>query len=570
VIRVVSVEAMRHIEAAADAGGLTYSMMMENAGRAAAQRALEMLTGLAEPRVAILVGSGNNGGDGLVAGRYIAERDDVQVHFYLLKRREEDDPNFKAVQDADLFIAYAEDDHDQRVLRNLVASADLVIDALFGIGIRLPIKGKAGRVLRATNQVLKSRREEQPEERTVYPTRPDLDARLPAPRVLAIDCPSGLDCDSGQLDTNAIQADETITFIAAKPGLFRFPGAAAVGALSVASIGVSGELPELQKIEHMLADGGSIGQLLPDRPVDGHKGTYGKVMVIAGSVNYSGAPALAAEAAYRAGAGLVTVGAPGQVVAALSAKLTEPTWLILPHDMGVLSEQAVPLIMEQVSDYQALLLGPGWNQEETTGNLLRQLLETSRKTIKPRNRRGIGFLTDSAQDKAPEETAVTLPPLVIDADGLNLLARIGEWWKLLPEGTIITPHPGEMSRLAGMETGEIRNDPWKVAIEKARAWNLILVLKGAHTLITTPDGQLTVLPFKTDALSTAGTGDILAGLIAGMLAQGLQPYEAAVAGGYVHGLAGELAARDFGSGRGVVAGDLFQRIPAALDLIDRG
>ena len=175
----------------------------------------------------------------------------------------------------------------------------------------------------------------------------------------------------------------------------------------------------------------------------------------------------------------------------------------------------------------------------------------------------------SETDSAAESDAIKLPPVVIDADGLNLLSEIDDWWTLLPEGTIITPHPGEMARLAKMEIEDVQTNRWQLASEKAPEWKVVLVLKGAHTLIAHPDGRVVVLPFKESALATAGTGDVLAGIIAGLLAQGLQPFDAALVGGYLHQLAGAEAVRKIGNGRSVIAGDVLESIADAYRLLER-
>ncbi len=228
-MKIVSIDKMRQIEAAADAAGVTYDIMMQNAGRATTDRALAIIDGVDNAQVAVLIGPGNNGGDGLVAGRLIAQESKAQVGFYLLKRRDKNDPNFKAAQESGLPFTYAKDDDDNRVLHDMLNSANLIIDALFGIGVRLPIKGTASTLLRNVNQILNERRSERPEATTIIPVLPSHTARRPSQYMLAVDCPSGLECDTGELDKNAIPADETVTFIAAKPGLFTFPGAAAVG-----------------------------------------------------------------------------------------------------------------------------------------------------------------------------------------------------------------------------------------------------------------------------------------------------------------------------------------------------
>jgi NAD(P)H-hydrate epimerase len=560
---------MREIEAAADAAGISYDTMMQNAGRAAAERGLKIIEGLPDARVTVLVGPGNNGGDGLVAARIIAAEGKALVRCYLLKRRADSDAHFKAALDAGLFMAYAEDDQQYRVLRNMVASSDLVVDALFGIGAKLPIKDEAGKVLRSINQALNERRSEALEHITLQPAAPDKLHQPHLPYMLSLDCPSGLNCDTGVLDKNAIKANETVTFIAAKAGLLAFPGAAAVGKLSVAPIGIPQDLPVLKEINVTLVDVELVHGLLPQRALDSHKGTYGKALIVAGSVNYIGAPSLAAQAAYRLGTGLVTVGAPQPVVSALAAQLPEPTWLLLPHDMGVISEKAAELIREELPNYQALVLGPGWGRENTTRTLLTELFSAAVEAPARRARRAIGFLstkgeTAEGSDKSPNP----FPPLLIDADGLNLLSEIDEWWKLLPPNTILTPHPGEMARLAKLTTQDVQAKRVEIASQKAAEWRAVVVLKGAHTVVAAPDGRTAILPFKTDALAKAGTGDVLAGVIGGLLAQGLTPYDAAVAGAYVHGLAGQLAAEWLGSSRSVIARDVIDSLAEALSVLE--
>jgi NAD(P)H-hydrate epimerase len=198
---------------------------------------------------------------------------------------------------------------------------------------------------------------------------------------------------------------------------------------------------------------------------------------------------------------------------------------------------------------------------------LTKLFEKPATTTKRTARRKIGFMFDNTATADADVSDTNLPPLVIDADGLNLLSEIENWWTLLPPRTILTPHPGEMARLAGMETDEVQSNRWEIAARKAADWNAIVVLKGAHTVIAESDGRVAVLPFKTDALATAGTGDILAGAITGLLAQGLSPFEAAFVGGYIHGLAGQQAAEWLGSTRAVIAGDVLDSLTDAIALV---
>jgi NAD(P)H-hydrate epimerase len=570
-IKIVSIAQMREIEAAANATGLTYDVMMENAGSAVARRAIELLRELPDPndsRVTVLVGTGNNGGDGLVAARVIAQNSPAQVRVYLLKKRPEDDPQLSAARAAGLFIADAEDDQRYRVLTNMIASGNILIDAVFGIGVKLPLRDEALKVLRAVHKALTTSEDvEEPLEGEVITPEMGIAPKQPSrPYILAVDCPSGLNCDTGEIDKNAIAADETVTFIAAKPGLLMFPGAESVGKLTVATIGVPASTNELKAEKRILVDAEYARELLPARTSNTHKGSFGKTLIIGGSVNYTGAAGMAAQAAYRSGAGLVAVGTPAPVAAALAANLLEATWLLFPHDMGVLAESAAPLIRTEAANYTSMVIGCGINHEKTTREMLRDLFTQNKG--KPPAKRGIGFMTPaSVNGESDDADSAPLPQLIIDADGLNLLSEIDEWWTLLPERTILTPHAGEMGRLAKLEREKVERDRWKIVLEKAAEWKCVVLLKGAHTLIADLEGQLAVLPFKTSALSTAGTGDVLAGLIGGFLAQGVKPFDAAVLSGYLHGLAGLDAARRLGGERTVIAGDVLESLPAALKML---
>ncbi|MEB2288843.1 MAG: NAD(P)H-hydrate dehydratase [Anaerolineae bacterium] len=566
--KIVTTEQMRAIERAADSQGHSYAAMMEMAGRAVAERVKQLLDGIEQPRVAVIVGPGNNGGDGLVAARLLAEElADASVGAFLLRPRGDDDDVFVRARDAGVFIASAADDKaaGYRVLQNLVANADVLIDALFGTSLRLPIKGDAAKVLQTVHKAMALRRAERPAPPYTTPADPDLTAPDDGPIIVAVDCPSGLDCDTGALDKLTLPAHETVTFAAAKPGLLTFPGAEIVGTLHVADIGLPPRLPELGEIALTLVDAAAVRARLPQRPRDSHKGTFGKALVVAGSLNYTGAAYLAAAAAYRVGAGLVTVGAPQIIVPVLAGMLPEATWLLLPHDLGVINEAAVKVLRAELAGYSALLLGPGFGREDMTGEFLRELLRPQEEV---RRSRAIGFVPDEPANEAARP-ATDLPPLVIDADGLNLLAAMDDWPRLLPPGTILTPHPGEFARLARLEREEVQANRLSLAQAKAAEWNCVVVLKGAFTVVAAPDGQTAVEPFATSALASAGTGDVLAGAIAGLLAQGLAPFDAALCAGWLHGLAGVRAAELMATAISVTAGDVLEALPDTLALVAR-
>lgn len=558
-VKIVTIEEMRTIERATDAAGVSYAQMMQHAGAAVADVVIELLDEYSlSGRVVVLVGPGNNGGDGLVAARVIAEETAAQVDCYLLKARDEDDEVYSDALDARVDMTLAVGDADWRELRRLLRDADVVVDALLGTGARLPVEGTLKDLLVETAVAIEERGAAEDDTFTLLvPALPEIE--LPErPAVVAVDCPSGLDCDTGELDPAALAADVTVTFAAAKFGQLMFPGAGAVGQLAVAGIGTPPGLPELDAVSAELVTGERVREMLNPRSIDSHKGTYGRAAIVAGSVNYVGAVALAAEAAYRVGAGLVTAAVPASIQIALASQIREATWLLLPQDMGVISAGALDVLHDDLGEVDGVLLGPGLGQEEPTSAFLRGLLQG----VSQAKKGSLGFAR--REEVEPDASSYAFSaPLVIDADGLNLLAEIKGWPGLLPADTILTPHPGEMARLCQIDTAEVLSDRFGVAREKAAAWGAIIVLKGAFTLVAHPDGRLAVIPFATDALATAGTGDVLAGCIVGLLAQGLTPFEATVVAAYVHALAGDLAGRDLG-GRAVMAGDVLHALPDAL------
>jgi NAD(P)H-hydrate epimerase len=289
-------------------------------------------------------------------------------------------------------------------------------------------------------------------------------------------------------------------------------------------------------------------------------------MIVAGSLNYTGAAYLAAAAAYRVGTGLVTVGAPQIIISTLAGMLPEATWILLPHDMGVLNEAAVKILRKEIEGYRALLLGPGFGREDVTAEFLRELLHPKEEI---KHSRAIGFVPLGADDAGSDkDTGSHLPSLVIDADGLNLLANMDDWPSLVPPNTILTPHPGEFARLARLDIEDVNARRIALAQDKAAEWGCVVVLKGAFTVVAAPDGRAAVQPFATSALASAGTGDVLAGVITGLLAQGLDPYDAALTGAWLHGVAGVRAADKLGTTASVTAGIVLDMLPGAYLLAE--
>jgi NAD(P)H-hydrate epimerase len=527
---------MRAIETEADAEGLSYDQMMLNAGRSIADAILEQIGDIQGKRVVILAGSGNNGGDGLVVGEHLAQ-EGAQVSVYLTKERAKDDSNLEKLRARNLIIAVWDQDQRARVLINLIDSSDIIVDAILGTGFELPLKGIAKKLLAKVKKSLEKR-----EKR---------------PYIVAVDCPSGVDCDTGQIAAEALPADLTVTLAAAKPGLLIGPGASSVGKLVVGDIGLENGKGELNKIMLEMADHDTVRELLPDRPLDAHKGTFGKVLIVAGSINYPGAALLAGVAAYRVGVGLVTMAVPAPIQALIAPNLPEATWVMLPHEMGVITEGAAPIVAEEFSSSDTILIGPGFGVDDVTRAFLSKVLGSVEHTQLSQ----IGFIRPENKGKIND---VSLPPCVVDADGLKLLVEVASWNSLLPSDSILTPHPGEMAIMTGSSKEEIQSDRMGTAQKWAKEWGHVVVLKGAKTVVAAPDGRTTILPFETPALASAGTGDVLAGAIAGFRGQGVSAYEAAITGSYLHGRAGELSAQSLGNTASVMAGDVADALTAAL------
>lgn len=533
--KIVTVEQMRAIERAADASGLSYDQMMENAGQAVADAILRRWPEIAGWRAVILVGPGNNGGDGLVVGYHLMQAGTQVVIYLTSERSEQDDANLARIVEGGALVVRAEEDHRWRLLRKSLESADLVVDALLGTGARPPLRGVIKEVLGLTRKTIEQRR-----------TRPV---------IVAVDCPSGLDCDTGEIDDLHLAADLTVTLAAAKPGLFKFPAAEAVGALEVGDIGIPEDLEPYREVSLELATPEMVKAWLPRRPRNAHKGTFGRIVIVAGSANFPGAAGLAGMGAYRAGAGLVTLAVPTPIQSQLVALLPEATWLLLPHELGVFEEAAAEVLRRQLGHANAMLLGPGFGLEKPTREFLKALLTGDGAEGRGR----LGFIHED--EGGPE---VHLPPCVVDADGLKLLVDIEGWESLLPRPAVLTPHPGEFAIMTGLSIPEIQSDRVAKAREYAAKWGHVVVLKGAFSVVAEPGGRAAVVPFATPALARAGTGDVLAGAIAALRGQGLGPFEAAVLGAYLHGRAGELAADLLGTVASVLAGDVAEALAEAI------
>ena len=516
-MKIVTADQMTAIEQASEKAGINTDVLMENAGLAVAQGTRD-LVGAIGVRVIVLVGPGNNGADGLVAARHL-RRWGAEVTCFVVAGRPETDPKMDLALEYGVHVidAISTEAFEQMLLRS-----DLVIDALLGTGRSRPLEGH---ILEAMFSLANVR---------LAQNRPQL---------LALDLPTGLDADTGDVDFSAVACDVTFALGYPKVGLLKFPGTDHAGEMRVLGIGVPRGLKEEISIQLELLERDWIAGHLPKRPLDSHKGTFGHALVIAGSRNYVGAAYLASQACVRSGAGLTTLATPESVYPIAAAKSTEPIHLpLLDGEEGHVDARGTQRLREGLRRYTNILVGCGLGLSEGTVKFVEDLLFNQ------------------------DDTGLSELPALVDADGLNNLARIEGWPERTRGPLVLTPHPGEMATLTGLSIAEIQKDRVVVAREYAAKWDVTLVLKGAYTVIGQPDGMVRVASFANPGMATGGTGDVLSGIIGGLMAQGLEADVAAACGVYLHGEAGlEVVSRS--GNAGMAASDLLPEIPAAMQRI---
>ncbi len=513
-MKLVSAAEMRKLEAAAIEAGSSEAQLMEEAGLAVAQEAWMMLGSLEGRRIVILAGPGNNGGDGLVAARHLHDWG-AEVLVAMPERRHPDDKTAELEQRGVAMMG-SDTSEGQAELGQLLPACDLVIDAILGIGTTRAIDpdGAIGQALRLLAQAR---------------------AQQPAPKLVAVDVPTGLDSDTGAVDPLLVPPDISVTFGLPKVGMYEAPGSAMVGRVQVIDIGIPRQAMDSVKLE--LLTSRWMRSTYPERPEDGNKGTFGRVLVVGGSRRYAGAPMLAARAAYRAGAGLATIAAPEPLYDMAATSLLEATWLPQQaSDDGTFAGEAAVALRQEWANFNTAVVGPGLSNTEETRVFIWALL--------------------------PDLSELS-HGVVIDADALNAIATMPDATERMPKNAILTPHPGEMARLLGKSVAEVQARRLDTAKEAAERFGCVIVLKGAHSVIAGPDGEARLCPFSNPLLASGGTGDILAGMISAYLAQGLRAFEAAALGVYLHAAAGESLRRHYGDA-GLLAGELADELPKAV------
>jgi ADP-dependent NAD(P)H-hydrate dehydratase / NAD(P)H-hydrate epimerase len=493
-MRVLNSAQMREADRRATSDiGIPSLVLMENAGRQAVAAIEAMYSDIHERQVAVLCGRGNNGGDGFVIARTLAQRG-VDVSVFLIGRvsevRGDARTNLEILGRLGLTVVEVSDSQAWELHFSEVSDCSLIVDAIFGTGLNAPVSGFIESVITDVNT-----------------------SGIP---IVAIDLPSGLSADSPEPIGPSIDAGLTVTLAAPKLPLVLPPAETRAGDIVIADIGIPGDV--LESVDGPRVDlltRASMRELITPRTPDSHKGDYGRVLIVAGSRGKTGAAHLAATGALRSGAGLVTIATPSTCQAVVAAMGAEYMTEALPESDGGLDPDGVDHVLEIARDVVAL--GPGLGQAKATREFIKQLVD--RATM----------------------------PLVVDADGLN--AFVDDPDRLAGrEGRdiIITPHPGEMARLVGMSTDEVQASRLEIARNFAVAHRLFVVLKGHRTLIATPDEKIFINPTGNPGMATGGTGDVLTGMIAAWLAQLLDAEAACKLAVYLHGLAGDLAEADEG------------------------
>ena len=488
--------------------GIPGPVLMENAASAIAFEMERFFEGLDGVKVGIICGKGNNGGDGLALARRLRIRG-VPVRVCLLASfaalKGEAKLNLSILRKTDVEIV---PNASSPAIAEMIAWSDVVVDAMLGVGLSSPLKGNYAIAAELMNMA----------------GRP----------VVAVDIPTGINADTGEVMGTAVRADLTVTMVLPKRGLVLHPGAAFAGRVRVADIGIPPEVIEKEKIQVSFLEHGLAWGLMGERDRDSHKGDFGHLMIIAGSLGKAGAAVMSAKGALRTGAGLVSLAAPMGIIPVIQQQVMEamciPAGESIDGTLGMGSENE---LFKASGSMTACAIGPGLTTHYETVNVVRNLL--LRISI----------------------------PMVIDADGVNALAGSADILKKAKAPVVMTPHPGEMARFLGVTTDDVQKDRIGMASSVAARYGVTLVLKGAGTVVATPHGEVFINTTGNPGMATGGTGDVLTGMIGSLLAQGYGPTQAACLAVYLHGLAGDLAAEEKGEA-GMIAGDVIEKIPEAI------
>lgn len=509
-MKIADSKQMRNIDReACELYGIPGILLMENAAIKLCRRIVN--TGRVDDgSICIVCGKGNNGGDGFAASRHLSSMN-KDVILYLAGREDglkgDARVNFNIARNMGIKIKYVTDEKDIDGLAQDISRCSMVIDGLFGTGIRGDIEGLYKDIISTINTY--------------------------APFVVSIDIPSGIDGDTGRVMGAAVRANMTVTFELPKRGLFLYPGAEYCGNVFVEGISIPKDVIERQDIHVNLITREDIKCLFPERRSDTNKGTYGRACIIAGSKNMMGAAAMCGMSALKSGAGLVELDVPECIRPMVAPMVVESIVRGFEDEEGVLSYNCADELIQTLKKASSFAMGPGISK---SGSLLKLI------------------------ERVIEDVKI---PGVIDADGLNMLSENIELLHRSKCTMVVTPHPGEMARLIGKDISTVQSDRIGCAREFSTKYKVVTVLKGANTVIGSPEGEIFINSTGNPGMAKGGSGDVLTGMIASFMAQGMEPIDAAVAGVYIHGLSGDIASASLGQ-YGMKAGDIIECIPQAL------
>ena len=477
--------------------GIPGVVLMENASQGVARVCLKELEGIKEPSVLVIAGKGNNGGDGYAAARLL-KNNGVKCEIVVLGDLKEIKGDAKINLDVahKIGIPITNDISD---IDEKIKNADIVLDAIFGTGFAGQAREPHATIIEKINKLAK--------------------------KVVSVDIPSGVNADNGHTDGSCVMADVTVTFALPKLGNLLYPGAENTGRLEVIDISIPEQVIDTLRIDTNYLTEEEAKALLPKRTPRSNKGTYGKLLILAGSEKMPGAAFLAGKSAYRTGVGLVYSGIPYHRRKVFQQLLPEAICIPLDDYEGTVYDESYDGIADIIDDMTAIAVGPGLGNGKYVKDFVERVLRNAKV------------------------------PVIIDADGLNAISKNPDVLRKTSRTPVITPHPGEMSRLTGLTVKEILADPLECARKFAINYNAITVLKDARTIIAHPDGRVYINLTGNNAMAKGGSGDVLTGIISALVAEGMDSYSAACLGCYIHGKAGDMAAEDIGH-YGVLARDL--------------
>lgn len=516
-MRIVTSAQMKWIDSTAiNRYGIPGVVLMENAGRRVAEEVIRLLGGQAG-KIVLFAGKGNNGGDVMVTARHLYNKG-MEVKVFLLGR--EDDikgdskVNLDIARKINIPVLPLLEGGDLKEVERALEWGQVVVDGIFGTGLKGDVRGIPRQVIRLINNS--------------------------SCRVISVDIPSGVHGDTGEICGECVKADLTVTFGYPKLGLLQYPGAEYTGELVIADISIPSLIGDEAGLNMYLITNDYIRSLIPPRRPNSHKGTYGRGLIVGGSEGMTGAVALASTGCLKSGAGLIKAAIPTALNPILENKLTEVMTVALgERDSTRLEMSSINRLEELLDEADAVALGPGMGVDRERVKVVEFIISKSRV------------------------------PLVLDADALNCIALDPQILSKVSAPVIITPHPGEMARLLKCSVSDVQKDRVAAARYFSQEWGVITVLKGANSVIASPQGNIYINTTGNPGMASGGMGDVLTGVITGLLCQRLEPIQAACAGVYIHGLAGDIVASDKGE-YGLTATQVAERIPEAIKLTKEG